>query len=198
MSDVSKKVLICLKREDYAEINVLNEQVIELKNKIDSSWMFTAWLKFTYLVDLSGSTLYKRQYENYHADRIVGKRQELSEAYEYKTTEIIDKIQQEHKEQVIQYETQAKDLQCKVSALYKDIDAAQQKIVKMTSQLKSRHAYNDVEKIFCDVRQHKCVINASTILQLDLNNQSSQEIIKRLSFHHLPSLNGFEINTVYK
>ena len=59
--------------------------------------MFTEWLKYTYLVNISGSTIHHRQYENYQANRQYGVRQEISESYEQKTLKMIEDMQAKHK-----------------------------------------------------------------------------------------------------
>ena len=193
VEELSTQVLRCLSLKQYSKMHYLDKEVMELKNKIDSSWMFTEWLKYTYLVDHSGSTLYKREYENYHLNSNYRARQDISGVYENKSIELIDKMKTEHQQQIIEYERNIQKLKNRITQATQKIEVSQKRMYELENKLIVESSAEKVESVINEARGFCTKFNPDSILKFDCTNEIDKRIMSKLSFMRLPIMKGLEI-----
>ena len=77
VQDLSEDVIDCLEKDQNYRVLELNNEVIKLKNQIDDSYMFTQWLKYTYLKEFTGNTLRNQKIQESVAIKKYGPRSEI-------------------------------------------------------------------------------------------------------------------------
>ena len=196
IQELSTNVIKCLNLKQYSKIHSLNHEVIELKNKIDSSWMFTEWLKYTYLIDHSGSTLYKREYENYHVNSNYGARQDISKVYEIRSIKIIDDMKTKHQQQIIDYERNIKSLKNRINETTQEIEVSHKRICELENQLKVENSFEEVESVINKVKGFYTKFNPNLILALDYVNETHRKILNKLTYIKLPEIKGLALRYI--
>ena len=152
--------------------------------------MFVEWLKYTYLVDHSGSTLYKREYENYHLNSYYRTRQDISEAYEIKSIQIIDNMKTQHQQQIIDYERNMKKLSNRISETTQEIEVSHKRISELEDKVTVENSVEEMEAAINEARGFYSKFDPNSILTLDFANEIDRKVINKLSFIKLPEIKG--------
>ena len=152
--------------------------------------MFVEWLKYTYLVDHSGSTICKREYENYHLNSHYSTRQDISEAYEIKSIQIIDDMKTQHQQQIIDYERNMKKLSNRISETTQEIEVSYKRISELEDKVTVQNIYEEMETAIYEARGFCSKFDPNSILTLDFANEIDRKVINKLSFIKLPEIKG--------